>query len=50
MLFNVFKTPKSTISNLEVSPSWCVAYGKLDNFRVDVIWQGEKLAVMSAPE
>ncbi|WP_413173968.1 asparagine synthase [Anabaena azotica] len=49
MLFNLFKTPKFTNSTLEIIPSWCVAYGKLDNLRVDFIWQDEKLAVMSTP-
>ncbi|MFM2060376.1 MAG: hypothetical protein RLZZ507_46 [Cyanobacteriota bacterium] len=50
MFFNLFPTPKSTISNIEVIPSWCVAYGKLDNLTEDVIWKDEQFAVISVPE
>ncbi|MBD2296557.1 asparagine synthase [Anabaena sphaerica FACHB-251] len=50
MFVNFFKTPKSKLSHLEVTHSWCVAYGKLDNLTADVIWQDEKFAVISTPK
>ncbi|MBD2692205.1 asparagine synthetase B family protein [Anabaena catenula] len=49
MLFNFFKSPKSPNAKIQVTPSWCVAYGKLDNLTKDVIWQDQQFAVISAP-
>ncbi|TAF06974.1 MAG: asparagine synthase [Nostocales cyanobacterium] len=50
MLFNFFNHPQSTIATPEIIPSWCVAYGKLDNLREDAIWQDEQFAVISSPQ
>ncbi|MTJ14502.1 asparagine synthase [Anabaena sp. UHCC 0187] len=50
MLFNFFKSPQSAIANIKFKSSWCVAYGKLDNLREDVIWQDQQFAVISTPD
>jgi asparagine synthase (glutamine-hydrolysing) len=53
MWFNLWKNSQSKFSHLEVNPSWYVAYGKLDifnNLTVDLTWQDEKFAVISAPK
>ncbi len=50
MLFNFFKSSQSAITNIEFKSSWCVAYGKLDNFIKDVIWQDQQFAVISTPD
>ena len=46
MLFNFFKS-SDVITNIEFNSSWCVAYGKLDNFTRDIIWQDQQFAVIS---
>ncbi|MBK1986362.1 asparagine synthase [Sphaerospermopsis aphanizomenoides BCCUSP55] len=50
MFFNLLKTPRSTISHLEVTSSWCVVYGNLDKLTVNVIWRDDKFAVISPPD
>lgn len=54
MFFNLFQNPQSINSNLEVIPTWYVAYGKLDNnvdaLKADVTWQDQQFAVISASE
>jgi asparagine synthase (glutamine-hydrolysing) len=48
MLFNFFSKPQISISSIDIKLSWCVAYGKLNNFTQDVIWQDQQFAVFSA--
>ncbi|BAZ78910.1 asparagine synthase-related protein [Sphaerospermopsis kisseleviana CS-549] len=54
MFFNLFQNPQSINSNLEVIPTWYVAYGKLDNnvdaLKADVTWQDQQFAVIFASE
>ncbi|MBD2144208.1 asparagine synthase-related protein [Sphaerospermopsis sp. FACHB-1194] len=54
MFFNLFQNPQSVNSNLEVIPTWYVAYGKLDNnvdaLKANVTWQDQQFAVISASE
>lgn len=50
MLFNFFKSSQSAITNIEFKSSWCVAYGKLDNLKEDVIWQDQQFAVISTAD
>jgi asparagine synthase (glutamine-hydrolysing) len=53
MFFNFFQNPQSVNSNLEVIPTWYVAYGKLDivdALKANVTWQDEQFAVISASE
>ncbi len=50
MLFNFFKSSQSAITNIEFKSSWCVAYGKLDNLKEDVIWQYQQFAVISTAD
>lgn len=54
MFFNLFQNPQSINSNLEVIPTWYVAYGKLDNnvdaLKADVTWQDQQFAIISASE
>ncbi|MBD2444485.1 hypothetical protein H6G25_15090 [Dolichospermum sp. FACHB-1091] len=47
MVFNFFKGSQSGSENIKFNPSWCVAYGKLDNFTRDIIWQDQQFAVIS---
>jgi len=50
MLFNFFKSSQSAITNIEFKSSWCVAYGKINNLKEDIIWQDQQLAVISTPD
>jgi asparagine synthase (glutamine-hydrolysing) len=50
MLFNLFPEPKSKFSNLEINPSWCVVYGKLDSSVKNVTWQDKQFVVISGTE
>ena len=50
MLFNFFKSSQSAITNIEFKSSWCVAYGKINNLKEDIIWQDRQLAVISTPD
>ena len=50
MLFNFFKSSQSAITNIEFKSSWCVAYGKINNFKEDVIWQDQQFAVISTAD
>ena len=47
MLFNFFKSSQSAITNIEFKSSWCVAYGKINNFTKDIIWQDQQFAVIA---
>ncbi|MBD2388027.1 asparagine synthetase B family protein [Cylindrospermum sp. FACHB-282] len=48
MLFNLFSSPKSPIASIEITPSWLVAWGKVDSLGGDIIWRDDQLAVISA--
>lgn len=46
MLFGANKHSKSTISSIEVAPTWRVAFGAVDSLTQDVAWRDSQIAII----